>query len=246
MLELKNITWIEKNGKEILHDINFRVEDKTITAITGPNGGGKTSLARLLMGIEKPSTGQILLNGEDITALDVTERAKAGIGFAFQAPVRFKGIRVRQLLEIAAGQRLDKNYLCSLLLKVGLCAQDYMDREIDATLSGGEIKRIELASVLARPASLLILDEPEAGIDLWSFEQLIQTFTELHAELDRSMIIISHQERILRIAEQIILIADGGIRLMGKGETVLNQILADEQAKLKCCNRRELFHDNAD
>ena len=243
MLELKHVSWSASDGKEILHDISLTIGDNQIVAITGPNGGGKTSLARLLMGIEAPSSGQIFLDGRDITELDVTERAKLGISFAFQSPVRFKGITVRQMMETAAGEDLDKARICTLLQKVGLCAENYMDREIDATLSGGEIKRIELASVLARASRLTILDEPEAGIDLWSFEKLIQTFGDIRENMQGSMVIISHQERILEIADEIILIADGEISAQDRGDAMMSKLLANEDSEKKCCNRRDLFHE---
>ncbi len=242
MLELKNICWTASDGKEVLQDINLQIEDNRLIAITGPNGGGKTTLARLIMGIEQPTSGKILLDGEDITGLDVTERARKGISFAFQQPVRFKGITVRQLIETASQKKLCKEDMCTVLQKVGLCAKDYLDRDIDATLSGGEIKRIEIASVLARHSRVSVFDEPEAGIDLWSFQNLIQTFEEMHRNLMGTMVIISHQERILRIADEIIMIAKGTVAGHGPGPVMVEQILANERNQAKCCNRREFFN----
>ena len=241
MLELKNICWNAPDGKGVLKDVNLKIDDNRLIAITGPNGGGKTTLARILMGIEKPTSGRILMDGEDITDLDVTERALKGISFAFQQPVRFKGITVKQLIETASRKELCKEELCEILQKVGLCAADYLDRDIDATLSGGEIKRIEIASVLARHSRLSVFDEPEAGIDLWSFQNLIQTFEEMHRNLHGTMIIISHQERILRIADEIIMISGGTVAGQGPGPVMVERILAKERNAAKCCSRRELF-----
>lgn len=243
MIELKNISWSAEDSTGILHHVNLTIGDNRIVAITGPNGGGKTSLARILMGIETPSEGTILMDGKDITGLDVTERAKLGISFAFQSPVRFKGITVEQMLDTAAGRELGKKELCILLQKVGLCAQDYISREINTTLSGGEIKRIELASVLARQSRLTILDEPEAGIDLWSFEKLIQTFSELHKDLQGSLVIISHQERILQIADEIVLLSGGKVVAQGDSPSMMQKLLAEENRQRKCCDRRDLFHE---
>ena len=241
MLELKNICWTAPGGPQVLRQVNLTIADNRLIAITGPNGSGKTTLARILMGVEQPTSGQILLDGEDITGLDVTQRARKGISFAFQQPVRFKGITVKQLIETAARRTLDKDQLCEILQQVGLCANDYLGREIDATLSGGEIKRIEIASVLARHSRLSIFDEPEAGIDLWSFQNLIQTFEELRRDLMGSLIIISHQERILRIADEIIMISDGTVADQGPGLAMVEKMLAKERSASKCCSRRELF-----
>ena len=243
MLELQNICWNASGEKEVLRNITLKIGDGKLVAITGPNGSGKTSLARLLMGIEKPAAGKILLDGEDITDLDVTERARKGISFAFQQPVRFKGITVKQLIETASGRDLNREQLCEILQKVGLCAQDYLHRDVDSTLSGGEIKRIEIASVLARHSKLSIFDEPEAGIDLWSFQNLIQTFEEMRRSLKGTMVIISHQERILRIADEIIMIANGTVTDQGPGLLMVEKMLASERQSATCCGRKEFFHE---
>ena len=228
MLELKHISWDLPDGGEILRHIDLTVPDGKLIVVTGPNGGGKTTLAKIIAGLETPSGGSIWLDGQDITGLDVTQRARLGIAYAFQQPVRFKGITVRMLLELAAGGRLKENEACAFLAKVGLCAREYIDREVNASLSGGEIKRIEIATVLARSARLSIFDEPEAGIDLWSFPSLIDAFGELRGKLSGSLLIISHQERILNIADEIIVIADGGVRVSGPRGDVLPKLLSGE------------------
>ncbi len=228
MLELKHISWDLPDGGEILRHIDLTVPDGKLIVVTGPNGGGKTTLAKIIAGLETPSGGSIWLDGQDITGLDVTQRARLGIAYAFQQPVRFKGITVRMLLELAAGGRLKENEACAFLAKVGLCAREYIDREVNASLSGGEIKRIEIATVLARSARLSIFDEPEAGIDLWSFSSLIDAFGELRGKLSGSLLIISHQERILNIADEIIVIADGGVRVSGPRGDVLPKLLSGE------------------
>ena len=225
MLELKNIAWNAPDGEAILKDVTLTVPDGALMVVTGPNGGGKTTLAKVIAGLEAPVKGQILLDGEDITGLGVTERARRGVSYAFQQPVRFKGLSVRQLLELAAGGELSENRLCGVLSRVGLCAREYIDREVNATLSGGEIKRIEIATVLLRHTRLSIFDEPEAGIDLWSFNNLIDVFQALRTSLDGSMVIISHQERILRIADEIAVIADGVLTRSGKADEILPELM---------------------
>ena len=229
MLELKNISFgveSEDSTKEIIRDVSFVVPDEKFVVITGPNGGGKSTLARLIMGIEKPSAGRIYLNGEDITELGITERAKLGISFALQQPVRFKGIHVVDLLRLASGnQKLSVSDACEYLSAVGLCARDYINREVNASLSGGEMKRIEIATVLARGTTLSVFDEPEAGIDLWSFQSLIQVFENMQKRAHASILIISHQERILEIADSIILIADGQVRGQGSKEEMLPELM---------------------
>ncbi len=241
MLKLEHLAWMLPDGAGILHDVDLTVGDGRLVVVTGPNGGGKTTLAKLIAGIETPSAGRIVFDGADITGLDVTERAKRGIAYAFQQPVRFKGLTVRSLLELAAGEKLGEDELCGLLGKVGLCANEYMDREMNAGLSGGEIKRIEIATVLARRAKLSIFDEPEAGIDLWSFTRLVETFEELRGEGSGTLMVISHQERILSIADEIVVIAGGRVRAAGPREEILPGLLADEKAAL-CPLGREQSH----
>ena len=225
MLEIKNLSFaVDEDGKqkEILHDLNLNIDDGKFVVITGPNGSGKSTLARLIMGIEKPTAGNILFDGKDITELDITERAKLGISFAFQQPVRFKGIRVKDLLRLAAGKNLSVSAACEYLSEVGLCARDYIEREINSSLSGGELKRIEIATLLARHTRLSVFDEPEAGIDLWSFQNMIRIFEIMRREIkDSSIVIISHQERILNIADEILLLSDGSIRKRGTPEEIM-------------------------
>ena len=229
MLEIKDLCFAvteDEKEKEIIHDLSLTIENGKFVVITGPNGSGKSTLARLIMGIEQPISGQILLDGKDITALGITERAKLGISFAFQQPVRFKGIRVQDLLRLAAGKNLTVSAACEYLSEVGLCARDYIDREINASLSGGELKRIEIATLLARHTQLSVFDEPEAGIDLWSFQNLIRIFEKMRSEIqDSSIVIISHQERILQIADEIIVLADGRIMRRGKPEEILPALI---------------------
>ena len=231
MLALEHLAWNLPDGEPILKDITLTVPDGKLAVVTGPNGGGKTSLAKLIAGLEKPAAGRILLDGEDITGLDITQRAKKGVAYAFQQPVRFKGLSVRDLLELAAGDSLSEQELCTILGQVGLCAQDYADRQVDASLSGGESKRIEIATVLARKgAGLLIFDEPEAGIDRWSFSGLIDVFQRMKNRKQGSALIISHQERILQIADEIIVIADGTVRSAGLREKILPTLLGNEKS----------------
>ena len=223
MLELKNISFSAENDdgtKEILKNVSIKF-DNEFTAITGPNGGGKSTLAKIIAGIERPSRGQILLDGEDITALSVTERAKKGISFAFQQPVRFKGITVNDLIRLASGKDISIAEACEYLSRVGLCARDYINREVNASLSGGELKRIEIATVLARGTAVSIFDEPEAGIDLWSFSNLINVFERMRAKLGGSIIIISHQERILSIADKVAVITAGELTAFDEREKIL-------------------------
>ncbi len=222
MLELKNVSLkIGQDRFEVLKNINLKLDEKKLYVLTGPNGGGKSSLAKLVMGIEKPTVGKILLDGEDITGLSVTDRAKKGIGYAFQHPPRFKGIQVREMLKLAMDAASAP--MRDLLLQVGLCARDYLTRDLDATLSGGEIKRIEIASILARQLKVAVFDEPEAGIDLWSFQKLAQTFNTMHEKLDTTIVIISHQERILELADEIILVENGRITEGVSLESILNR-----------------------
>lgn len=241
MLKLENITWSVPGGEQILNGIDLTIPSGKLTVVTGPNGGGKTSLAKIIAGLETPSAGKIYLDGEDITQLNITERALKGIGYAFQQPVRFKGLTVKNLLELAHGGKLSEDEYCSILGRVGLCTKDYIDREVNASLSGGEIKRIEIATVLARTnTKLSVFDEPEAGIDLWSFTGLIDAFKELKEKTKNSLLIISHQERILEIADEIVVIADGKVRAKGTKEQVLPELLADEKA-MQCPKGKKVY-----
>ena len=236
MLELQNIKWKVSDGTDIIKNINLEIPSGKLVVITGPNGGGKTSLAKLIAGLEEPTSGNIILDGEDITSLDITERANKGISYAFQQPVRFKGITVRDLLELAAGKKIEEKEICSLLGKVGLCTHDYIDREVNSSLSGGEIKRIEIATVLARNTKLTIFDEPEAGIDLWSFNELIDAFVEIKENYAGTLLIISHQERILNIADEIVVIANGVVKNIGKKEEILPTLLEVSNTGDCCLN----------
>ena len=219
MLELRHLQYTvseDAGTSDIIRDVSLTVPDGRLLVLTGPNGGGKTTLAKLIMGLKQPTAGEILWNGEDVTALDITERARRGISYGFQQPPRFKGIRVGDLLSIASGKKLLKRAeACTYLTQVGLCAADYIDREVDASLSGGEVKRIEIATILARGAGLMILDEPEAGIDLWSFHKLTETFSAIHEKRDVTMIIISHQERIIALADEVAVVDRGEITKRG-------------------------------
>ncbi len=238
MLEMKNVSFLvnaEGEDKEIVRDVSLVIPDRQLVVITGPNGGGKSTLARLIAGVEKPTGGKILLDGEDITEKSITERARMGIAFAFQQPVRFKGIRVLDLIRLAAGKSMSVSDACEYLSAVGLCARDYMNREVNASLSGGELKRIEIATVLARKARLSVFDEPEAGIDLWSFRNLIEVFQQLREDIqDSSILIISHQERILNIADEIIVLKDGRVEKKGKQQEIYPSLMSNGEAVMEC------------
>ena len=235
MLELKNVSFeveSENNAhKEILKNINLTIDEHKFIALTGPNGGGKSTLAKIIVGIEKATSGQILFDGVDITDMSITERAKLGISFAFQQPVRFKGVTVKDLIMLAAGEKLSYSSACEFLSEVGLCARDYIGREINASLSGGELKRIEIATVAVRNSKFTIFDEPEAGIDLWSFNNLIKIFEDMREVTKGSTLIISHQEKILNIADTVVLMDNGKIAKVGKKEDVLNNVILDRT----CC-----------
>ena len=243
MLELKHISYSVQEADEtlgILKDISLTIDDHKLVVFTGPNGGGKTTLAKIIMGLATPTEGQILWNGQDVTHLSITQRARLGISYGFQQPPRFKGITVHDLLLLAAGEeKLSKDRCCAYLTKVGLCANDYLDREVDVSLSGGEVKRIEIATILARHSDLMIFDEPEAGIDLWSFARLTETFEQIHQEGKATMIIISHQERIIRLADEIVVIANGQIAHRGNTEEVFPLILADTLGGCPVIERKE-------
>ncbi|MBR5497385.1 MAG: ATP-binding cassette domain-containing protein [Clostridia bacterium] len=238
MLELKNVSFTVNDGTtdlNIVKDVSLTVPDGKLIVITGPNGGGKSTLARLIMGIEKPTSGQILLDGVDIADKSITERAKMGIGYAFQQPPRFKGLTVRNLLSLAHGKELPEDQCCSYLTKVGLCSRDYLNHEVDTSLSGGEVKRIEIATLMARDLKLAIYDEPEAGIDLWSFTMLVESFRAIMSDRKESIIIISHQERIMQLADEIVVIADGSIRNQGTKDEIFPRLMSefDEGCKFR-------------
>ena len=243
MLELKDIHYsvdAPEGRTEILRGVSLTIPDKKLIVLTGPNGGGKTTLAKAIMGLVTPTGGSILWNGEDVTGLSITERARRGISYGFQQPPRFKGITVHDLLLLAAGEeKLSKDKCCAYLTKVGLCANDYLDREVDVSLSGGEVKRIEIATILARRGQLMIFDEPEAGIDLWSFARLTESFEQIHREGEATMIIISHQERIIRLADEIVVIAGGKIAHRGSTEEIFPLILADTLGSCPVLDRKE-------
>lgn len=237
MLELKHLCFeaeTDDGVRQILKDVSLTVDERMVV-ITGPNGSGKSTMAKLIAGIEQPTSGQILLDGEDITHMSITERARRGISFAFQQPVRFKGITVFDLISIASGKKLSTNEACTYLSEVGLCARDYVNREVNASLSGGELKRIEIATVLARGTRLAVFDEPEAGIDLWSFQSLIQVFENMRKRTHGSILIISHQERILEIADEIVLIADGRVEKQGRRDDILPELMKTTAPAM--CNR---------
>lgn len=238
MLELKNVSFeVDDNGdsKGIIKDLSLTIQDGKFTVITGPNGGGKSTLAKLIAGLIKPTAGRIYLDGEDITDLSITDRALKGIGYAFQQPVKFKGIKVIDLLRIAAGKDLKVNDACSYLSEVGLCARDYINREVNGSLSGGELKRIEIATVIARNTKLSVFDEPEAGIDLWSFQNLTKIFEKMRSDnRDGAVMVISHQERILKIADEIIVLANGSVKMQGEGSEILPKIIGTDAAVDAC------------
>ena len=237
MLTLENVSFevqAEKGQKGIIRNLNLTIEDHKFVVITGPNGGGKSTLAKLIAGIEKPNSGRILFDGTDITDTNITDRANMGISFAFQQPVRFKGVQVLDLIRLASKQNLSAVEACKYLSEVGLCAKDYINREVNASLSGGELKRIEIATVLARASKLSVFDEPEAGIDLWCFQNLIQVFERMREKTNGSILIISHQERILNIADEIVVIADGQITRQGRRQDVLPEILGTASAVDAC------------
>lgn len=235
MLSIKNLSFTvnSEDGRDklgILNNVSLDIPDGKFVVVTGPNGGGKSTLARLIMGIEKPSEGRIILDDRDITDLEIDERAALGVGYAFQQPARFKGITVRRLLSLAHGSELPEDECCSYLTSVGLCSRDYLNREVDSSLSGGEVKRIEIATLMARQLKLAIYDEPEAGIDLWSFTMLVESFKRMHREGKESIIIISHQERLMQLADDIIVIADGSVREMGPREEIFPKLMGEFDA----------------
>ena len=236
MLELKDVRFSveDDNGskKDIINGISLTIDESKFVAITGPNGSGKSTLAKLIVGIIKPTSGKILYNGEDITDMSISDRAKLGISFAFQQPVRFKGIKVIDLLRMAAAKQLTISEACEYLSEVGLCARDYINREVDGSLSGGELNRIEIATIIARKTELSVFDEPEAGIDLWSFNSLIKVFEKMQKNNKNSILIISHQERILDIADEIILLADGQIKAHGSKDEIMPLVLGNNQSNV--------------
>lgn len=233
MLELKNVSYFRDN-KQILDNISLKIDNSKLVAITGPNGSGKSTLAKIIMGILKPDSGSIFFDGKDITAMGITDRAKLGIGFAFQQPVKFKGLTVRDLIELSSGNTINVSEACNYLSDVGLCAKDYLNREVSNSLSGGELKRIEIAMLAAKKSKLTVFDEPEAGIDLWSFNSLISVFEKMHSKISNSsIVIISHQEKILNIADEIILLVDGKVQAVGQKEEILPLLLKNTQKPCK-------------
>lgn len=235
MLELQHICF-ERQNKKILDDINLKIDTNKFIAITGPNGSGKSTLVKIIMGIEKPDSGKVILDGKDITNLSINERAKLGVGFAFQQPVKFKGITVYDLLKIASNKDIDKKEACEILSQVGLCAKEYVDREVNGSLSGGELKRIEIATVFLRKSKLTIFDEPEAGIDLWSFQNLIEVFDKMRDLIKGTILIISHQERILKISDEVILMKNGKIKDIGTSKDILE---SEVQQNVSCCKLKK-------
>ncbi len=241
MLKIQNLTFsvTEDNRKNtIVDDVSFEVHDGEMVVITGPNGGGKSTLAKVIMGIEKATSGKILLDGNDITDMSIDQRANAGIGFAFQQPPRFKGMTVRRFMSLSAGETLNESKCCDLLSSVGLCAREYIDRQVDSTLSGGEMKRIEIASALAKSHRLCIFDEPEAGIDLWSFSMLVQQFEQIHKEKKQSVLLISHQEKIIKMADRIMVLKDGKISKIGEANKVMPRLFMQDMG-CSCAGRRQ-------
>ena len=237
MLTVEHLSFTAEDGeKEIIRDLNLTLEDRCFAVITGPNGGGKTTLAKLIMGLEKPTGGRILWNGEDITDLSVTERARRGVSYGFQQPPRFKGMTVYDLLKTASGREMTRIECCDFLTRVGLCARDYVDRDMDASLSGGEAKRIEIATILARKSELMIFDEPEAGIDLWSFSRLTDTFGAIREKREATLIVISHQERLIALADEIVLIDGGRVSARGTPEEMLPRMMG---GTISVCERLE-------
>lgn len=240
MLEVHDLTYeVFENGEKItiVNNINFTVNEGEMLVITGPNGGGKTTVAKLLMGVSKATGGEILLDGVDISHMSIDERANTGIGYAFQQPPIFKGMTVRRLLNLAAGKELSEAVCCDLLSNVGMCAREYLEREVDATLSGGERKRVEIATVLAKQHKLCIFDEPEAGIDLWSFSMLVKEFEKIHQEKKETLVLISHQEKIIRMADRILIIKDGEIDRCGSADEILPALFGEEK-ECACINRK--------
>lgn len=244
MLEIKGLGFKAGEGgseKEILKGIDLNIKSGSFTVLTGPNGGGKTTLAKAIMGIVEPTCGRIVWNGTDITDADITQRARMGISYGFQQPARFKGMRVRDLLELASGKKgLSTADCCKYLNRVGLCAGDYIDRDVDASLSGGEVKRIEIATILARNSELMIFDEPEAGIDLWSFAKLTETFREMHRAGEATIIVISHQERIINLADEIVVLADGKVARHGTKDEIFPSIIAGAEPGCKYMKASEV------